>query len=96
CYFAMELLAEKEQVEARKPFWPMWLNAWRLFLEFFRACTACVLGNHTLSTHSPSMVRNLQDGTESPLASPAPETDVEDELEERFTSLKPSSARLSL
>merc|ERR1711920_274930 len=41
CYTALELLAEREQVIARRSLWPEWLGAWRTFLEFSRACAAC-------------------------------------------------------
>merc|ERR1712066_1195709 len=43
CYTALELYSEREQEKERRPQWSAWLNAWLTFLEFYRACAACVL-----------------------------------------------------
>lgn len=43
CAFALEQLSWREQSQARKDTWDAWMDAWRVFLEFYRACTACVL-----------------------------------------------------
>ena len=43
CYTAMETLAERDKTEDRRRLWPGWLEAWCNFLEFYRACAACLL-----------------------------------------------------
>lgn len=54
CYTALELLGDQEQVPHKKTLWPGWLAAWLTFLEFYRACAACVLtAPSTTSIDSP-------------------------------------------
>mmetsp|Transcript_86735 Transcript_86735/g.245961 ORF Transcript_86735/g.245961 Transcript_86735/m.245961 type:complete len:572 (+) Transcript_86735:61-1776(+) len=45
CFAALEALSDRETVPARKTLWPEWLQAWRTFLDFLGACTACLLQN---------------------------------------------------
>lgn len=61
-YTAMETLAERDKTEDRKrnELWPGWLEAWCKFLEFYRACAACLLSSHPLS--HPHASRELDPG----------------------------------
>eukprot|EP00927_Polykrikos_kofoidii_P066752 TRINITY_DN62318_c0_g1_i1.p1 TRINITY_DN62318_c0_g1~~TRINITY_DN62318_c0_g1_i1.p1 ORF type:complete len:613 (+),score=91.96 TRINITY_DN62318_c0_g1_i1:173-2011(+) len=55
CYVAMEVLSEREQAVSKKTLWPARLKAWRAFLEFYRACVACILLNPSPNGSETSM-----------------------------------------
>ena len=72
CYTAMETFAEKDKTEDRKKLWPGWLEAWCKFLEFYRACAACLLspfprpcstGSHMDSQLEPGVIDASEDRT---------------------------------
>lgn len=81
CYNAMEMLSDRDQAPERKPMWPMWLATWRAFLEFYRACAACVLlntvGEPTVSTSSPQPSHAEAGSTLEPVEGRAQESEQE-------------------
>lgn len=64
CYTAMETLAERDRTEDRKrnELWPGWLEAWCKFLEFYRACAACLLSSSQPLPHPTHGSRELDPG----------------------------------
>ena len=63
CYTAMETLAERDRTDRkRNELWPGWLEAWCKFLEFYRACAACLLSSSQPLPHPTHGSRELDPG----------------------------------
>eukprot|EP00929_Paragymnodinium_shiwhaense_P019904 TRINITY_DN13426_c0_g1_i2.p1 TRINITY_DN13426_c0_g1~~TRINITY_DN13426_c0_g1_i2.p1 ORF type:complete len:568 (-),score=75.83 TRINITY_DN13426_c0_g1_i2:316-2019(-) len=63
-YSAVEVMADKEQDSKRKTAWPDWVRAWKIFLEFYRACAACAfVTKGSPSVASPGRGTREQNGS---------------------------------